>query len=184
MNSNVPSGNTATLKIWDKFNNFFIFCKLYSHCEFHFFSHDKVSQIVAADFMLKSSGLELFRLHDNVHRLRSKSTPYSLQFLLYNTISTAVRFLSNRRSHLTAHEIVDSVLYEDHSKEIFGLIANLITTPSIKLEPAFRPRWTHYTATVPYDVSWLNLKVILNEHAAYALLENERHELNQCFSCN
>lgn len=135
--------------------------------------------------MLKSSsGLELFRLHDNVHRLRSKSTPYSLQFLLYNTISTAVRFLSNRRSHLTAHEIVDSVLNEDHSKEIFGLIANLITTPSIKLEPAFRPRWTHYTATVPYDVTWLNLKVILNEHAAYALLENERHELNQCLSCN
>lgn len=87
----------------------------------------------------KSSGLELSRLHDNVHRLRSKSTPYSLQFLLYNTISTAVRFLSNRRSHLTAHEIVDSVLNEDHPKEIFGLIANLITTPSIKLEPAFDP---------------------------------------------
>ena len=133
--------------------------------------------------MLKSSGLELFRLHDNVHRLRSKSTPYSLQFLLYNTISTAVRFLSNRRSHLTTHEI-GSVLNEDHSKEIFGFIANLITTPFIKLEPAFRPRWAHYTATVPYDVTWLNLKVILNEVAAYALLENERHELNRCLSCN
>ena len=128
--------------------------------------------------MLKSSGLELFRMHDNVQRLRSKSTPYSLQLLLHKTITTAVHFLSIRGSHSKAKEI-GSVLNEDGEEEIFGLISNLIITPSIKLEPAFQPRWTHYTATVPYEMTWLNLKVVLNDCASYALMESERHEPNK-----
>lgn len=116
--------------------------------------------------MPKSSGLELFRMHDSVLRLRSKSTPHSLQLLLHSTLSTAVNFLSIRHSHSTIKE-VGSVLNEDFygAEEIFGLINNLIITPSIKLEPAFQPRWAHYTATVPYETTWLNLKVVLNDLA-------------------
>ncbi|XP_046439706.1 cadherin-like and PC-esterase domain-containing protein 1 [Daphnia pulex] len=138
-------------------------------------SRDKVSQILAADFMPKSSGLELFRMHDSVQRLRSKSTPHSLQLLLHKTISTAVNYLSFRHSHSTVNEI-GPVLNEDlyGPEEIFGLITNLIITPSTKLEPAFQPRWTHYTATVPYETTLLNLKVVLNGLAAYALFESER----------
>lgn len=129
--------------------------------------------------MPKSSGLELFRMHDSVQRLRSKSTPHSLQLLLHKTISTAVNFLSFRHSHSSVNEI-GPVLNEDlyGPEEIFGLITNLIITPSTKLEPAFQPRWTHYTATVPYETTLLNLKVVLNGLAAYSLFESERYAPN------
>ncbi len=111
---------------------------------------------------------------DSVKRLRSKSTPHSLQLLLHKTISTAVNYLSFRHSHSSVNEI-GPVLNEDlyGPEEIFGLITNHIITPSTKLEPAFQPRWTHYTATVPYETTLLNLKVVLNGLAAYALFESE-----------
>lgn len=171
MNSNVLSGK--------KCSNFLLFYDSVKSPWISFSSRDKVSQILAADFMPKSSGLELFRMHDSVQRLRSKSTPHSLQLLLHKTISTAVNFLSFRHSHSSVNEI-GPVLNEDlyGPEEIFGLITNLIITPSTKLEPAFQPRWTHYTATVPYETTLLNLKVVLNGLAAYSLFESERYAPN------
>lgn len=124
--------------------------------------------------MRTAYGTKLLRIHDNVLRLRTKSTPHSLHLLLHKTISTAVHFLSNPHSYPTKDTgpILNELLYD--TEEIFGLIGDLIIEPFAKLEPTFQSRWTHYTATVPYEITWLNLQVILNNHAAYALLESER----------
>uniref|UniRef100_A0A0P4YQP5 Cadherin and PC-esterase domain-containing protein 1 n=1 Tax=Daphnia magna TaxID=35525 RepID=A0A0P4YQP5_9CRUS len=134
----------------------------------------KVSQIIAADFIRTPFDTELLRIHHNVHRLRTKSTPHSLHLLLHKTISTAVRFLSIRRSYPATKfgSALNEHLYD--AREIFGLISNLVINPFIKLEPTFHSRWTHYSATVAYEMTWLNLQVFLNNHATYALLENER----------
>lgn len=137
-----------------------------------------MSQIIAADFIRTPFDTELLRIHHNVHRLRTKSTPHSLHLLLHKTISTAVRFLSIRRSYPATKfgSALNEHLYD--AREIFGLISNLVINPFIKLEPTFHSRWTHYSATVAYEMTWLNLQVFLNNHATYALLENERQNSN------
>ncbi|XP_057373331.1 cadherin-like and PC-esterase domain-containing protein 1 [Daphnia carinata] len=134
----------------------------------------KVSQIIAADFIRTPSDTELLRIHHDVHRLRTKSTPHFLHLLLHKTISIAVRFLSVRRFYPATKfgSALNEHLYDE--REIFGLIHSLVINPFIKLEPTFHSRWTHYSATVPYEMTWLNLQVFLNDHATYALVENQR----------
>ena len=117
--------------------------------------------------------MQLFRIHDNVQQLRSKSTPHSFILFLHKIMTTSLQYLLTRQSFTSASQL-NSVLNGTYYEEIFGLISNLIVTPLIPLEPAFQPRWTHYVATVPYEITLLNFRVVLNSAALAVTLENER----------
>lgn len=114
------------------------------------------------------------RIHDGVQHVRSKTAPYFMKLLLHDVLRSAVQISTSKITLSPSQD--NSVLEDDvfHLEEIFGLITNVVITPSIQLEPKFQAKWTFYTATVPYEVTYLNLQAILNNCGANLLFENER----------
>lgn len=131
---------------------------------------------MAVDFLETPSGIEMFRIHGDVQQLRPKSFPFTFRLLLHGITSTAVHFLSTKHllpySATELHPILNETF--DDRGEIFGLVKSLVINPSIQLEPRFQPIWTHYTASVPYEITLLNFQLVVNNRAHDILFESER----------
>lgn len=125
------------------------------------------SQIVAADFFPSSrTSVQLFRIYDDAFSLLPKSFEHHhMHLLLYEIMRSSIRFLFNQTSQLESHLEMD---------QPFGLITKLFITPTVILSPAFRPLWTQYLISVPYETVSLNLQVFTTGQAADVLLENEQ----------
>lgn len=100
--------------------------------------------------------------------------PFSLRLQLHRLMNSAVHFLSTKRPvQLNIDsKILNATFYEQ--EEIFGLITNLTINPFLRLSPSFQPRWTYYSASVPYEITLLNFQLVVSDLVAYVVYENER----------
>lgn len=111
----------------------------------------------------------MFRVFADIFDLVPRSAVISsAKLMVYRIMHRSVVYLATKklldRTGIDFDPTPDQLATRENQRP-FGLIEHFEVDPEIDLEPSFNPRWTDYSATVPYQLQWVTLKVTLNADA-------------------